>query len=71
MGKVAAQAGHQEGFGKATPGFKKVETGFWKSGDRLPQWWRRAVLKDSPCFWSALIGVVLSSDVRAFEIQTV
>ena len=32
----------QGGFERVTRGFKKVETSFFKSGDRLPRGWRRA-----------------------------
>ena len=38
--KTTAEAG--QGFGRVTRGFKTVETGFFESGDRLPQGWRQA-----------------------------
>ena len=41
MGNVSA-CRTQGGFGKVTQGFKTVETGFFKSGDRLHRGWRRA-----------------------------
>ena len=41
MGNSRASKTHG-GFEGVTRGFKKVETGFFKSGNRLPQGWRRA-----------------------------
>ena len=40
--EMAAQAGKQGGCERVTRGFEKMETGFFKSGDRLPQAWKRA-----------------------------
>ena len=64
----------QGGFERVTRGFKKVDTGCFKSGDRMP-WVETGcsrVKKDALCLWYALFSVVLvSSDPRDSEMQTV
>ena len=64
----------QGGFDGETRGSKMVETGFlreWRPAASGVETGCFQVKKDAPCRWSAFIGVALSSDLRAFGIQTV
>ena len=72
--ETAAQAGHKEGLRgyleaskKWGPASSKGKTGCLRGCDGLLPGKQR----HSPCLWSDVLDVVLSSDLRAYEIQTV
>ena len=50
------------------PASVRLQIGCLRGGDGLLPGVQK---KDAPCLWSALLGVVLSSYLRALEYQTV